>query len=565
MMRTIGLLLLGLLALTAGCFGDYGNCGDGKDNDGDGVIDDEDPGCAVGDGDTEGAADPIAPPCRNGRDDDGDLEIDYPNDPGCRSADDDDETDPPDPPPRCNDGIDNDADGIIDYPRDPGCVDLEDDDEFEQFDTQCSNGSDDDGDGDTDYPDDTGCTNAADPSEENPPFMSECGTYLVIDPFPAAGEAEHDFAGDPYNNIQSPECGGFGREWLWTYTVASTAALVVSTQHDATNLDTVVYVRGACRDTTTEEGCHDDVTEGHASFLVVPRIDPGTYFIVLDTYSMTDTGHARITVEERVPAGDPCTVGGMACAPDLTCREVTPGGGTICAPHECEDGSDNDGDGKTDFPNDSGCPNGDDDTELIAPGDPIPACGNGVDDEGDALIDYPLDPGCSAAADADELECIGAGSIMPIPAAGASGDTAVGGSGGFTASCSTTSSTTRENVWSWKTSTTLNWVRFTVTWDAFFGDTFALSLRRGGCGATAEVGCIDGDTSGTVVLTFNNPVVNNTYLLFVDGGIGIAGFSPYDLAVTGEIASGATCTPGDTRFTCVAGTTCNGGSMTCTP
>ena len=552
------------IALAAGCFDDYGNCGDGKDNDADGLIDDGDPGCALNEGNTE-SPDPPRPPCSNGADDDGDGIVDYPSDPGCRSMLDDDETDPPDPPPRCRDGIDNDADGDIDFPNDPGCADIDDDDEAELFETECSNGSDDDGDGVSDFPDDTGCASAADPSEANAAFMSECGPFLVEEAFPSSGEAEHDFEGDTYNNLQSPECGGFGREWLWTYEVTSSTALVVSTDDPATTIDTVVYVRGACRDTATEEGCHDDVSGGHNSFLVVPRIEPGTYFIVLDTYSITESGHVRITVEQRVPQGDPCTVGGMACAPDLTCREVTSGGGTVCAPHECEDGVDNDGDARIDYPNDSGCPDGNDDTELISGSDPIPACGNAVDDEGDGLSDYPTDPGCTAAADGDELECIGASSITPIPAAGASGDTAVGGSGGFSAACASATSTTRENVWSWKTSTTLNVVRFSLTWDSFFGDTFAMYLRHGACGAGAEVACLDGGSSGSAVLTYNNPVPGHTYLLFVDGGIGIAGFSPYDILVTGEIASGAACTVGDTRFVCVAGTTCNAGSSTCQP
>jgi hypothetical protein len=55
-----------------------------------------------------------------------------------------------------------------------------------------------------------------------------------------------------------------------------------------------------------------------------------------------------------------------------------------------------------------------------------------------------------------------------------------------------------------------------------------------------------------------NPSANLTYLLIVDGGIGFAGFT-YDLLATGEVAAGAACTSGDTRFPCAAGTTCMGG------
>jgi hypothetical protein len=555
------LVLLAFVAgLAAACTSDYGNCGDGKDNDGDGTIDGDDPGCGFNQGRTE-APNPPGGPCANDLDDDGDGLIDR-ADPGCESEQDLDETDPPDPPPKCNDGRDNDDDGRIDYPRDPGCDDLEDDEELDGDPRACGNGSDDDGDGAVDYPDDVGCSSAADASEGDPPFMSECGTYLVVEPFPASGSADHDFDGDPYNNLQSPGCGGFGREWVWTYEVTATTALVISTDHPTTSVDTVVYLREGCRDEISEAGCADDVVGGHASFLVVDRVMPGSYTIVVDTYSVTDTGHAQVSVEPRVPPGDPCTVGGLACVPDHICRETTPGGGTVCARHECEDGVDNDGDGKTDFPNDSGCPNGDDDSELIPIGDPIPQCGNALDDDGDGLTDYPADPGCPSAAGADEIDCEGSGPITPLPAAGATGDTSVGGSNAFTLSCDPLSEFTRENVWSWRTGTTLNFVRFTVTYDAFLGDSYGLSLRRGGCGSGSESACAAGDASGTTVLTFMNPSANLTYLLIVDGGIGFAGFT-YDLLATGEVAAGAACTVGDTRFPCAAGTTCMGG--VCSP
>ncbi len=64
--------------------------------------------------------------CEDGLDNDGDLLIDM-DDPGCDSPTDDDETDTV--PTACNDGIDNDGDQLIDFPADPGCVSSEDDDE----------------------------------------------------------------------------------------------------------------------------------------------------------------------------------------------------------------------------------------------------------------------------------------------------------------------------------------------------------------------------------------------------------------------------------------------------
>ncbi len=63
---------------------------------------------------------PARPPaCANGRDDDGDGQIDA-LDPGCLDAADDDEADPA-RAPVCADGVDNDGDGAIDFPDDSGC------------------------------------------------------------------------------------------------------------------------------------------------------------------------------------------------------------------------------------------------------------------------------------------------------------------------------------------------------------------------------------------------------------------------------------------------------------
>ena len=72
---------------------------------------------------------PIFPACADGKDNDGDGKVDFPDDPGCSSAEDDDETDPPPPPKQCADGKDNDGDGKIDHPADPGCSSAEDDSE----------------------------------------------------------------------------------------------------------------------------------------------------------------------------------------------------------------------------------------------------------------------------------------------------------------------------------------------------------------------------------------------------------------------------------------------------
>jgi len=82
------------------------DCSNSLDDDGDGLTDLEDPGCADAGDPSEKAA---HLPCDNGEDDDGDGLVDLPQDPGCPAATASRED------PKCQDGIDNDGDGGIDY------------------------------------------------------------------------------------------------------------------------------------------------------------------------------------------------------------------------------------------------------------------------------------------------------------------------------------------------------------------------------------------------------------------------------------------------------------------
>lgn len=62
----------------------------------------------------------------------------------------------------------------------------------------------------------------------------------------------------------------------------------------------------------------------------------------------------------------------------------------------CSDGADNDGDGRVDYPADPGCGSGADTDETNN------QCANGIDDDGDGQADYPNDPGCASAGDDQE-------------------------------------------------------------------------------------------------------------------------------------------------------------------
>jgi hypothetical protein len=98
-------------------------CSDLADNDGDGLVDMEDPGCS--DPSDNDETDPL-PACMDGQDNDEDGLVDM-QDPGCDSPEDNDETNSPvSGTTACSDGIDNDEDGLVDM-EDPGCDSPEDD------------------------------------------------------------------------------------------------------------------------------------------------------------------------------------------------------------------------------------------------------------------------------------------------------------------------------------------------------------------------------------------------------------------------------------------------------
>ena len=132
-------------------------CFDGDDNDGDGLVDDQDQDCI--DSTIEGAL----AACSDGVDNDQDGLMDR-LDPGCRSSLDQSELDFEEGS-LCENGIDDDLDSLIDA-QDPGCwteatpVPFE----FEQT-PICADGIDNDGDGLTDVENDDNCGYAAGASE----------------------------------------------------------------------------------------------------------------------------------------------------------------------------------------------------------------------------------------------------------------------------------------------------------------------------------------------------------------------------------------------------------------
>jgi uncharacterized repeat protein (TIGR01451 family) len=77
---------------------------------------------------------------------------------------------------------------------------------------------------------------------------------------------------------------------------------------------------------------------------------------------------------------------------------------------QCSDGIDNDNDGATDFPADFSCSGTDDNDET----NPKAQCQDGIDNDNDGAIDFPLDPGCTGKQDNDETNTTGGGADLTI-------------------------------------------------------------------------------------------------------------------------------------------------------
>ena len=80
-------------------------CANGVDDDGDGLVDLEDPACDTPEGSSERSSRLV---CDDGLDNDGDGLVDFPGDPGCFHPASNQEA------PACDNGIDDDGDGLVD-------------------------------------------------------------------------------------------------------------------------------------------------------------------------------------------------------------------------------------------------------------------------------------------------------------------------------------------------------------------------------------------------------------------------------------------------------------------
>lgn len=321
--------------------------------------------------------------------------------------------------PQCSDGQDNDGDSLIDFPNDPGCSHPSDNDETNVFNAAPAAIID---------------TPNSDLTIVRGSQVSFTGTGIDSDGFIIAYFWDFDGA----TTDRAVEDPG-----VITFNTPGTFDIVFTVTDDdgASGSDTVqLTVRlPQCSDGTdndgdgntdfpADSGCtsgnDDDETGGSSNQAPVAIIDtpatPITVFPgqdILFTGTGIDNDGTIVSYFWDFDGGttnsnteDPgvrtfSATGVFDVVFTVTDNDGATGSDTIRvtvvnAP-QCNDTLDNDGDGRTDFPNDPGCTSTNDDSEV----DPItlPECSDGIDNDADNLIDFPNDPGCVNAADNSEV------------------------------------------------------------------------------------------------------------------------------------------------------------------
>lgn len=496
------------------------------------------------------------PACSDGIDNDADGMTDFPDDLSCSSAG--GLSEDGSPAPQCSDGRDNDGDGKTDYPADPGCFVPQADDETDNCPDgdgcpQCANGQDDDQNGAADYPADPACESAADATE----FLNvadACGAGLKIKQLPADGTDLGTLEMASRSMIVSPCGGGLGAAAIaYVVHLTSPKVLVATTDLPGTVADTVIDIRGQMfMQPSSELACNADISTTNNKSTVAKSLPAGVYYIIVQGQNPSALGAYQLRVDRLNGEGTTCT-GQDDCGPGLCCR--VPHGQTamVCAKAVCNDGLDDDGDGKIDYPNDPGCATTEDDSETdTCPGAGCPECGDGIDNDSDTKIDYPLDTTCKAAADSSE-SCATTEGVIALTSPITTGTTAMAAND-YQPTCALSTGTGKDH---------------TYRLDIPAVQSLALNVT----GFDTVTALLGSTCSGTALACSDPPLMTvgalaaGTYYFVVDAYS--SGSGAYTLTTSGVLANGAACDAHPLTqsgaLTCGSGYACKGttGAKTC--
>lgn len=457
--------------------------------------------------------------------------------------------------PVCSDGVDDDGDGKADYPRDPGCKDPSDNDETDHCPSgadcpKCSNNVDDDNDTKKDYPADPSCSSAASDGEL-------CKTTEAVAELVGASTlGDNSHATDDFVASCASSTGGKDLAYeinlpqLWSFSYQA------HDPNDANTFETAM-VGKTCGG--TELACSDGFEPK-----AVGALAAGTYFIIVDADDSSSAGPFTLTVAGTIAGGASCEgplaqSGALVCATGYTCGG--PSGARTCMPTtQCNDGIDNNGDGKIDYPADPGCTSPTGAMEVtVCPGASCPVCSNGSDDDSDMKKDFPADFGCSSAAGGSEAFCALEKDPVATIAAPTTSGTLAGLHADLTLDCNSTSSGNFDKTYVLELpelvdSLTIDTLGSTITdtilqlSDAQCGTSVACSDDAGGAAHYLSVISLGGVPAGNYAVTVK---------AYSSGNNGA-----FKLNIHGTVGKGKSCT--GPLFTanvlrCDAGTTCTSG------
>jgi hypothetical protein len=156
------------------------------------------------------------------------------------------------------------------------------------------------------------------------PILLPVGDGVVTDS--TIGATDHDVG----------SCGGAGADRVFTFTLTDSTRVALS----MTGFDTVLYLRRACDDPSTEEICSDDHDGVYAGW--VQQLPAGQYYLFADSWG--DPGDFSLEYSFRTDpcAGDPC-LGAPECAAqgdwsgyECVCPQGTLPHGATCVDDPCD-------------------------------------------------------------------------------------------------------------------------------------------------------------------------------------------------------------------------------------